>query len=111
MLDLQKTVSDAKEQNIMFLRTLGLGFGDVQATAENRPPEHAEPKLYGTSDKIFEAAADFCGKCLDRICCMCFIQCCSKVNDQCAVVLAQLCAALACFECINVCCDICSCDF
>ncbi|KAL3824507.1 hypothetical protein ACJIZ3_020536 [Penstemon smallii] len=109
MTILEKT-ADFKGQKITFLRSLGSGFGNIQATAENRPPELAEPKLYETSDMIFKAAANYCGKMMDCCCCMCLIQSCSRVNDQCAVVLAQLCAAIACFECIDVCCEICVCD-
>ncbi|KAL0415028.1 UNVERIFIED_CONTAM: putative nucleoside diphosphate kinase, partial [Sesamum latifolium] len=99
---------DFKGQKIIFLRRLGIGFGSVQATAENRPPEHAEPKLYETSEMIFKAASDFCGRMVDCCCCMCFIQFCNRLNDQCAVALTQLCTALACFGCIEVCCDICT---
>ncbi|KAG8380177.1 hypothetical protein BUALT_Bualt07G0166400 [Buddleja alternifolia] len=107
--DLQKTV-DIKEQKIIFLRSLGIGFGNLEATAENRPPEHAEPKLYETSEMIFNAASKCCGRMMDRCCCMCCIQFCNRLNDQCAVVLTQLCTALACFGLIEVCCDICVCD-
>ncbi|KAL2243178.1 UNVERIFIED_CONTAM: von Willebrand factor A domain-containing protein 5B1 [Sesamum indicum] len=106
----EEKTPDLKGQKIVFLRGLGIGFGSVQATAENRPPEHAEPKLYETSEKIFKAASDFCGRVVDCCCCMCFIQFCNRLNDQCAVALTQLCTALACFGCMEVCCDICTGD-
>ncbi|KAK4395052.1 putative nucleoside diphosphate kinase [Sesamum angolense] len=97
----EEKMPDFKGQKIIFLRRLGIGFGSVQATAENRPPEHAEPKLYETSEMIFKAASDFCGRMVDCCCCMCFIQFCNRLNDQCAVALTQLCTVLACFGCIE----------
>ncbi|KAL0441339.1 UNVERIFIED_CONTAM: Inter-alpha-trypsin inhibitor heavy chain H5 [Sesamum radiatum] len=98
----EEKMPDFKGQKIIFLRRLGIGFGSVQATAENRPPEHAEPKLYETSEMIFKAASDFCGRMVDCCCCMCFIQFCNRLNDHCAVALTQLCTALACFGCIEM---------
>ncbi|XP_051147950.1 uncharacterized protein LOC127263058 isoform X2 [Andrographis paniculata] len=99
-----------KEPKITYLRSLGIGFGNRAATAENVPPDEAEPKLYETSEKIFKAATDFCGRMADNVCCMCFIQCCNRLNDQCAIALTQLCTALACFECMSLCCEVCSGD-
>ncbi|KAL8458724.1 hypothetical protein ACS0TY_036292 [Phlomoides rotata] len=98
------------EEKITFLRSLGIGFGNIEATAENRLPEEAEPKLYEKSEMIFKAATDWCGRTFDCCCCMCLIQCCGRMNDQCAIALTQLCTVLACFECIDVCCEICSGD-
>nr|GMC78066.1 von Willebrand factor A domain-containing protein DDB_G0285981-like isoform X2 [Ipomoea batatas] len=103
-------MTDSTVRKILYLRQLGLGFGNLKATAENLPPKAAEPKLHETSDAIFAAAANCCSKMVDCCCCMCFIQLCSKLSDRCAVTLTQLCTALACFECINVCCEICECD-
>ncbi|KAK6148761.1 hypothetical protein DH2020_016286 [Rehmannia glutinosa] len=101
----QEKTADIRGQKTIFLRSLGIGFGSIEATAENRLPEHAEPKLYETSEMIFKAASDCCGRMVDCCCCMCFIQFCSRVNDQCAIALTQLCTALACFGCIEVCCE------
>ncbi|CAA0829462.1 inter-alpha-trypsin inhibitor heavy chain-related [Striga hermonthica] len=98
----------ATGQKIIYLRGLGLGFGSIEATVENRPPEHAEPKLYETSEKILKAATDCCSRMVDCCCCMCFIQFCGKLNDQCAIACTQLCSALACFGCIEMCCEVCS---
>ncbi|XP_073126948.1 uncharacterized protein [Henckelia pumila] len=98
--------SDSK-QEITLLRSLGMGFGDVVATAENQPPESAEPKLYETQEMIFKVASNCCGRVLDCCCCMCFIQACNRLNDQCAIALTQLCTILACFGCIEVCFDLC----
>ncbi|GER53596.1 inter-alpha-trypsin inhibitor heavy chain, partial [Striga asiatica] len=97
--------AEATGQKIIYLRGLGLGFGSIEATVENRPPEHAEPKLYETSEKILKAATDCCSRMVDCCCCMCFIQFCGKLNDQCAVACTQLCSALACFGCIEMCCE------
>ncbi|KZV58791.1 hypothetical protein F511_18628 [Dorcoceras hygrometricum] len=99
--------SDRIQKKITLLRSLGIGFGDLEATAENQPPESAEPKLYETQEKIFKAASDCCGRVLDCCCCMCFIQSCNRLKDQCAVALTQLCTVLACFGCIDVCFDLC----
>ncbi|KAG6425805.1 hypothetical protein SASPL_110009 [Salvia splendens] len=101
---------DAGAKKTTFMRSLGIGFGNLEATAENRPPEQAEPKLYETSEMMLKAATNLCAKWCDCCCCMCFLQCCNKVNDQCAIAFTQLCTILACFECINVCCEICSGD-
>ncbi|XP_027124870.1 uncharacterized protein [Coffea arabica] len=108
----EKQLSESSGKKIIVLRTVGAGFGSLKATAENVPPETAEPKLHETSEMITKAARNLCGRMLDCCCCMCFIQFCSRLNDQCAVVLTQLCTALACFGCMNFCCEVCfSCDF
>lgn len=103
----QKRV-DVEAKKMTFLRSLGMGWGNIEATAENRAPEEAEPKLYETSEMILKAASNFCARWC--CCCMCCLQCCNKLNDQCAIALTQLCTFLACFECINICCEICSGD-
>lgn len=107
-----KTVEESVgAKKITFLRScLAIGFGNLEATAENRPPEQAEPKLYETSEMIFKAATNLCSKWCDCCCCMCFLQFCNRLNDQCAIAFTQLCTVLACFECINICCEICSGD-
>ncbi|XP_009625881.1 uncharacterized protein [Nicotiana tomentosiformis] len=99
--------SDLNVKKVIYLRALGFGFGNLKATVDNLPVEAAEPKLHETSEMVFAAASNFCGKLCDCCCCMCFIQFCSRVNDRCAVTLAQLCTALACFECFSFCCEVC----
>ncbi|MCD9644018.1 hypothetical protein HAX54_031976 [Datura stramonium] len=99
--------SDLNIKKIIYLRALGVGFGNLKATSDNLPMEAAEPKLHETSEMVFAAASSLCGKLCDCCCCMCFIQFCSRVNDRCAVTLAQLCTALACFECFSFCCEVC----
>ncbi|KAH6773360.1 hypothetical protein C2S51_011764 [Perilla frutescens var. frutescens] len=105
----EKTV-DVEAKKMTFLRSLGIGCGNIEATAENRHPEEAEPKLYEASEMILKAASNFCARWCNCCCCMCFLQFCNKLNDQCAIAFTQLCTVLACFECINICCEICSGD-
>lgn len=104
---MQKASDHLSVKKIIYLRALGVGFGNLKATADNLPVEAAEPKLHETSEMVFAAASNLCGKLCDSCCCMCFIQFCSRLNDRCAVTLAQLCTALACFECFSFCCEVC----
>ncbi|KAK1358525.1 Inter-alpha-trypsin inhibitor heavy chain [Heracleum sosnowskyi] len=98
-------------RKVIFLRNMGTGFGDLTSTSENLPLGSGEPKLHVSKDFMMKAASNFCGRLMDRCCCMCFIQLCSQVNDKCAVAFTQLCTALACFQCLSCCCEICdSCD-
>ncbi|KAM3380029.1 putative protein isoform X1 [Capsicum galapagoense] len=103
----EKASDQLNVKKIIYLRALGVGFGNLKATADNLPVEAAEPKLHETSEMVFAAASSLCGKLCDTCCCMCFIQFCSRFNDRCAVTLAQLCTALACFECFSFCCEVC----
>ncbi|KAL2462377.1 inter-alpha-trypsin inhibitor heavy chain-related [Forsythia ovata] len=109
----EENMADFEGQKIIVLRSVGIGFGNLEATAKNFPPEKAEPKLYETSTMLSKAASNVGSRLADCCCCMCFIQFCNRLNDQCAIALTQLCTALACLECLNVCCDVCdfcSCD-
>uniref|UniRef100_A0A5B6Z9T2 Putative inter-alpha-trypsin inhibitor heavy chain H3 isoform X1 n=1 Tax=Davidia involucrata TaxID=16924 RepID=A0A5B6Z9T2_DAVIN len=107
----EQKMANLNGQQIIFLRNLGVGFGNLIATAENLSPIIEEAKLHETADTIFRVASNCCSRVLDRCCCMCFIQACSRLNDQCAIALTQLCTALACFECLSCCCELCaSCD-
>ncbi|CAK9150109.1 unnamed protein product [Ilex paraguariensis] len=100
------------DKKIIFLRSSGVGFGNLMATTENLPPASEEQKLHVPAGSIVKTASNCCSRLLDCCCCMCFIQFCSGLSDQCAVALTQLCTALACFECINCCCEVCfSCDW
>ncbi|XP_031262052.1 von Willebrand factor A domain-containing protein DDB_G0292028-like isoform X1 [Pistacia vera] len=101
-IDLLKKV-DSSNQNIIFLGSLGVGFGNMKATAENTPPGFEESKSYEAADLLVKVASNCCGSLIDHCCCMCFIQTCSSVNKQCSIVLTQLCAALSCLECVNCC--------
>lgn len=100
---------ESEGQKIIFLGKLGLGFGNLAATAKNTPIGAEEDKPPDPADLLLKAASNCCGRLLDRCCCMCFIQSCTYVNDQCAIVFTQLCTALACFECLNCCYELCSC--
>lgn len=98
-------------RKIIFLQNMGVGFGDLTATAENLPPESGEQKLHEYEDFMMKAASNCCVELRDRFCCLCCIQACSQLNDRCAVAFTQLCTALACFECLKCCCELCdSCD-
>ncbi|MCL7049426.1 hypothetical protein MKW94_029225 [Papaver nudicaule] len=109
-VNLEKLVNP-KGHGIILLRSLGYGFGNIKATADNVFPGFGDPLFPDSaSDPISKAASNFCAKYCDCCCCMCFIRTCSRVNDQCAIVLTQLCAALSCFGCLNCCVDLC-CDF
>ncbi|XP_043706008.1 inter alpha-trypsin inhibitor, heavy chain 4 [Telopea speciosissima] len=104
-VDLQSLV-DSKGCKAILLQSLSVGFGDLNATAENIPPgyvgDSSEP-----SDIIIKAASNCCSRVADCCCCMCCIKACSRLNDQCAVALTQCCTALSCFGCFTCCSDIC----
>lgn len=108
ILKLQKKV-DLEGQKIIFLGKLGVGFGNLIATAKNIPPGAEKAKSSDPTELLVKAASNCCSQLVDRCCCMCCIQTCSYLNNQCAVVFTQLCTALACFECINCCYELCAC--
>ncbi|KAL2960622.1 hypothetical protein AAZX31_17G046900 [Glycine max] len=92
-------------QRMILLPHLGIGFGNLTATAENTPPgfESKFPEV----PEIFKAATNCCETLCSYCCCMCCIQCCTRINNQCATALTQLCIGLGCFGCITCCSDIC----
>uniref|UniRef100_A0A2P2KSB9 Inter-alpha-trypsin inhibitor heavy chain n=4 Tax=Rhizophora mucronata TaxID=61149 RepID=A0A2P2KSB9_RHIMU len=94
---------DKEGQKIICLGSLGVGLGNMIATAKNVPPGSEEGRPLEATEKVVKAASKCCSRLLDRCCCMCFIQTCSYMNDQCSIVVAQLCGALACFECLACC--------
>ncbi|KAK9131454.1 hypothetical protein Sjap_011941 [Stephania japonica] len=105
-INLQKAV-DSKGPKIIVLQSLGFGFGNVAATADNAAPGFGETKMYDQgTNALVKAASRLCDCC----CCMCVIQTCSAINNQCAIVLTQLCSALSCFGCLSCCAEVC-CDF
>lgn len=103
---LQKNLKQLKKslnpQKVKQLRNLGIGFGDVNATAENIPPGLVEPN---SADIMVQASLNFCSKICRCCCCSCCIKMCPKTNNQCSIFLTQLCAALTicgchgCFQC------------
>lgn len=101
-----KQVTDKNHSRKMI--TLGIGFGDLSATAENIPPGSEELKL-PEAVEMFVKASNCCASLCNHCCCMCCIEVCSKMNNQCAIALTQLCTAVACFGCIecwaSVCCS------
>lgn len=107
-IDLLKKV-DSSSQSTIFLGSLGVGFGNLKATAENTPPGFEESKSSEAADLLINVASSCCNRLIDHCCCMCFIQTCSSMNKQCSIVFSQICAALACFECISCCFEVCEC--
>ncbi|XVF27083.1 hypothetical protein REPUB_Repub14bG0076000 [Reevesia pubescens] len=100
---------DSNCQKIVFLGSLGVGFGNLTATAKNIPPGTEEPKSPEGAEILVNAASNCCSILLDRCCCMCFLQACSSMNNRCSIVFTQLCTGLACFECVNCCYELCAC--
>ncbi|XP_021865385.1 uncharacterized protein [Spinacia oleracea] len=100
---LQKMI---KSQKIILLQILGVGFGDLEKTGENLPPG-VIIKVPDAAEFIVNAATGYCGKLLDRFCCMCFIRAMSTLSDRCVITFSQICAALACFQCLDCCYDLC----
>ncbi|GAV64775.1 VWA_3 domain-containing protein [Cephalotus follicularis] len=104
--DALKTI-DSRGPKTVVLQNLCVGFGNLQATAENLRPGFEEPKLPEAAEIFVKAASNCCGKIWSRCCCMSCIQCCTKINNECAIALMQLCTALACFGCFDLCAEVC----
>ncbi|KAJ4958791.1 hypothetical protein NE237_025902 [Protea cynaroides] len=105
-IDLQSLV-DSKGCKAILLPSLGVGFGNLNATVENIRPGSVEGYSSESADIMIKAASNCCGRLADCCCCMCCIKVCSRMNDQCFVVLTQFCTSLACFGCFSCCSDIC----
>ncbi|KAL0410407.1 UNVERIFIED_CONTAM: Inter-alpha-trypsin inhibitor heavy chain H2 [Sesamum latifolium] len=97
---------DPKPQKIIMLPIMGIGFGNLTATAENIPPGSCYTRPPDAAEVFAKAASDCCARLCGRCCCMCCIQTCSRMNDQCAILITQLCGALACLGCY-ACCGVC----
>ncbi|KAF5481676.1 hypothetical protein F2P56_002313 [Juglans regia] len=103
----QKMVDFKGGQQMIILQNLGIGFGNLTATADNIPPGSVEQKLPEAAEIFVRAASNCCGSMCNHCCCMCCIQLCSKMNNRCAIVLTQLCTALAFFGCVECCTTVC----
>ncbi|XP_021828452.1 inter alpha-trypsin inhibitor, heavy chain 4 [Prunus avium] len=99
----QLNKTESNRQKVIVLGNLGVGFGNLKATVENKAPASEEVKPADPTELLVKAASNCCSQVLDRVCCMCFIRTCSHMNNQCAILLTQVCAALACFECFSCC--------
>ncbi|KAJ4954091.1 hypothetical protein NE237_030923 [Protea cynaroides] len=104
-IDLQSRL-ESKGCKFIFLRSLGVGFGNLNATAENIPPGSVEGDSE-PADILTKAASNCCGRLADCCCCMYCITACSWMNNQCAIALTQLCTALSCFSIISCCSELC----
>ncbi|XP_058757521.1 uncharacterized protein LOC131630796 isoform X2 [Vicia villosa] len=105
-------VSKNKGENVqgermLLLPKLGIGFGNLTATAENTPPGAEDTKLPDGAEIFVKAATACCGSLCNHCCCMCCIQVCTKMNNQCATAFSQLCIGLGCYGCLSCCSDIC----
>ncbi|XP_052200302.1 uncharacterized protein LOC127806815 isoform X2 [Diospyros lotus] len=103
--ELQKMV-DWRGQKVIMLRSLGIGFGNLTATAENIIPGSEGEKVPEAAEIFVKAASNCFGRLCGHCCCMCCISTCSRINDQCAIAITQFCGALACLGCFS-CCDAC----
>ena len=104
-----KQASRKTEQRMIMLPKLGIGFGNLTATAENIVPGTEEPKGPEAAEIFVNAATNCCTNLCNHCCCMCCVSLCSKMNNQCANALTQLCIGIGCFGCLNCCVDICCC--
>uniref|UniRef100_A0A2N9I5N7 VWFA domain-containing protein n=1 Tax=Fagus sylvatica TaxID=28930 RepID=A0A2N9I5N7_FAGSY len=98
---------DSKGQKMIMLGSLCIGFGDLNATAENTPPGSEKSKLPEAADIFVQATSNCCANLCSYCCCMCCIQIGSRMNNQCAIVITQLCTALACIGCFECCANVC----
>ncbi|KAH6828549.1 inter-alpha-trypsin inhibitor heavy chain-like protein [Perilla frutescens var. hirtella] len=103
-VDLQKK-EEPKPEVISTAHNLGLGFGNLNATAENIPSGYGDPEPPDAGEVFLKAGCSCCGRCWRHCCCMCCIQACSRMNDQCAIAFTQLFGALACLGCYSCCGD------
>ncbi|XP_027338364.1 von Willebrand factor A domain-containing protein DDB_G0286969-like [Abrus precatorius] len=94
-------------QRMILLPHLGIGFGDLTATAENTSPGSEVTKLPDGAEIFIKAATNCCGKFCNECCCMCCIHVCTRINNQCAIAFSQLCVGLGCFSCLNCCSELC----
>ncbi|RAL43657.1 hypothetical protein DM860_017513 [Cuscuta australis] len=99
----KKEVHKQEQEIIALLQNLGLGFGDLSATAENTRPGVIETKP-DVADLFVKAASNCWGALFDKCCCcLCCIQTCSKMNDQFAIIMTQFLGSLACLGCFTTC--------
>ncbi|KAK7411845.1 hypothetical protein VNO78_03288 [Psophocarpus tetragonolobus] len=94
-------------QRMILVPHLGVGFGNLTATAENIPPGREDIKGPDGAEIFVRAATHCCSTLCSNCCCMCCIQACTRINNQCAIAFTQLCVGLGWFSCIDCCAEIC----
>ncbi|KAK7281314.1 hypothetical protein RIF29_09182 [Crotalaria pallida] len=98
---------NAQGQRVFLLPNLGIGFGNLTATAENTPPGREETREPDGAEMFVKAASNCCGTLCHYCCCMCCLKFCTRINNQCATAFTQLCVGLGCLGCLSCCSDIC----
>ncbi|XP_019196819.1 PREDICTED: uncharacterized protein LOC109190713 [Ipomoea nil] len=101
-----QNLEEPKQHKIIVLQNLGLGFGNLTATAENIRPGGSVESKPDAAELFVKAASNCCSMVCEKLCCMCCIQTCSKMNDQCSILMTQLLGSLACLGCFS-CCELC----
>ncbi|CAL9063682.1 uncharacterized protein LOC103987694 [Musa acuminata AAA Group] len=96
----------SKDNLLILVRDMAIGFGDITATIENHPTGLGEPKEPATS-LVYNKAIGCCNRIAYCCCCPCFIKTCSRLNDQLVIVMTQLCTALSCLACSECCTELC----
>ncbi|THU63439.1 hypothetical protein C4D60_Mb01t15760 [Musa balbisiana] len=96
----------SKDNLLILVRDMAIGFGDITATIENHPTGLGEPKEPGTS-LVYNKAIGCCSRIAYCCCCPCLIKTCSRLNDQLVIVMTQLCTALSCLACSECCTELC----
>ncbi|KAJ1437118.1 von Willebrand factor, type A [Sesbania bispinosa] len=99
--------ANVQSQRMFLLPHLGIGFGNLTATAENTPPGSEETRAPDGAEIFVRAATNCCSTFCNYCCCMWCIQACTRMNNQCATTLTQVCVGLGCYGCIACCADMC----
>ncbi|KAL5728559.1 hypothetical protein ACHQM5_001630 [Ranunculus cassubicifolius] len=97
-----------RDGNVTFIKGMGLGFGNLEATKEGFRPGFGDVELAEVAGEVFvKAASNCCSRIGNCCCCYCCVSCCDKMNNQCGILLTQVCTGLAflgCFSCCSLCC-------
>ncbi|KAK7328766.1 hypothetical protein VNO77_22885 [Canavalia gladiata] len=105
-----RSEANVQGQREFLLPHLGIGFGNLTATAENTVPGSEDPRGPDRAEIFVKAATNCCGSLCNHCCCMCCIHACTRINNQCAIALSQLCVGLGCLSCLSCCSELCCAD-